>query len=70
MSWFARATDAILTSKFNKPFPVTLLPSAITFYLTEKQQARHAQLVEEIRALSKGTKEGMKEVERIANRKV
>ena len=24
----------MLTSKWNKPFPVTLLPSAITFYLT------------------------------------
>lgn len=50
---FRRFMDAVLTSKFNKPFPVTLLPSAITFYLTEKQSVRHAQLVEEIRALKK-----------------
>ncbi|BFZ57217.1 hypothetical protein PYCC9005_004268 [Savitreella phatthalungensis] len=48
---WSRITDAILTSKWNKPFPVTLLPSAITFYLTEKQQVRHRQILQEIRAL-------------------
>lgn len=43
--------NRILQSKYNKPFPVTLLPSAITFYLTERQYERHKELVAEIRAL-------------------
>lgn len=43
--------DAILTSKYNKPFPVTLLPSAIGYYLGLKQGERQAQLLREIQAL-------------------
>lgn len=43
--------DAVLTSKYNKPFPVTLLPSAIGYYLGLKQGERQAQVLEEIRAL-------------------
>lgn len=44
-------TDKILTSKYNKPFPVTLLPSAIGYYLGVKQGERQAQILNEIQAL-------------------
>ncbi|KAF7197845.1 hypothetical protein HII31_00934, partial [Pseudocercospora fuligena] len=44
-------TDKILTSKYNKPFPVTLLPSAIGYYLGVKQGERQKQLLNEIQAL-------------------
>lgn len=45
------AADRILTSKYNKPFPVTLLPSAIGYYLGMKQGERQQQLLNEIQAL-------------------
>lgn len=54
--------DSILTSKYNKPFPVTLLPSAIGYYLGLKQGERQSQVLHEIRALGEGN---MKEVRRI-----
>jgi hypothetical protein len=48
--------DAVLTSKWNKPFPVTLLPSAIgayvAFYFAEKQADRQKQILSEIKAAS------------------
>ena len=47
--------DAILTSKWNKPFPVTMIPSAIGLYLAEKQGERQRQILDEIRAV--GTKD-------------
>ncbi|KAF2764046.1 hypothetical protein EJ03DRAFT_42318 [Teratosphaeria nubilosa] len=50
-SSFTRFIDKILTSKYNKPLPVTLLPSAIGYYLGLKQGERQAQVLEEIRAL-------------------
>jgi len=56
--------DAIITSKYNKPFPVTLLPSAIGYYLGVKQGERQAQVLNEIRALGE---RDMATVERIAN---
>ncbi|OQO05079.1 hypothetical protein B0A48_08099 [Cryoendolithus antarcticus] len=43
--------DRVLTSKYNKPFPVTLLPSAIGYYLGYKQGKRQRQILEQIRAL-------------------
>ncbi|GAB7356055.1 hypothetical protein MBLNU459_g6672t1 [Dothideomycetes sp. NU459] len=53
--WRPRAgdppTDAVLTSKWNKPFPVTLIPSAIGLYLADKQGERQKQILTEIRAL-------------------
>jgi hypothetical protein len=49
------STDTVLTSKWNKPFPVTLLPSAIgvyfAVYFAEKQSERQRQILNEIRAL-------------------
>ncbi|CAD0087944.1 unnamed protein product [Aureobasidium vineae] len=55
MSAWARIRDAVLTSKWNKPFPVTLLPSAIgvyfAVYFAEKQSERQRQILDEIRAL-------------------
>ncbi|TKX22971.1 hypothetical protein C1H76_5007 [Elsinoe australis] len=33
MSSWSKITNAVLTSKWNKPFPVTLLPSAIGAYV-------------------------------------
>ena len=42
--------DAILTSKYNKPFPVTLLPSAIGYWLGMKQGERQAQILNAIQA--------------------
>ncbi|CAK3951742.1 Hypothetical predicted protein [Lecanosticta acicola] len=51
MSGFMKFLDAILTSKYNKPFPVTLIPSAIGYYLGVKQGERQAQLLQEIQAL-------------------
>ncbi|KAK4626056.1 hypothetical protein CLAFUW4_04298 [Fulvia fulva] len=51
MSGFRKVIDSILTSKYNKPFPVTLLPSAIGYYLGVKQGERQTQLLQEIQAL-------------------
>lgn len=61
--------DKILTSKYNKPFPVTLLPSAIGAYMAyvfaEKQGIRQQQILDDIRALAEGR---IEEVKRIAER--
>ncbi|KXS97331.1 hypothetical protein AC578_10716 [Pseudocercospora eumusae] len=51
MGAFSKFVDKILTSKYNKPFPVTLLPSAIGYYLGVKQGERQKQLLNEIQAL-------------------
>ncbi|GAB7341013.1 hypothetical protein MBLNU457_7346t1 [Dothideomycetes sp. NU457] len=51
MSAWVRFRDAILTSKWNKPFPVTMIPAAIGLYLAEKQGERQRQILAEIRAL-------------------
>ncbi|KAK3055662.1 hypothetical protein LTR09_003583 [Extremus antarcticus] len=64
---FGKIVDKILTSKYNKPFPVTLLPSAIGYYLGMKQGERQAQVLNEIRALGEGDLLGM---ERIADKPV
>jgi len=57
-------SDAVLTSKWNKPFPVTLIPSAIGLYLAERQGERQRQILAEIRALSEND---IKQVEKIAD---
>lgn len=54
--------DKILTSKYNKPFPVTLLPSAIGYYLGMKQGERQAQLLTEIQALDIHDHERVKQI--------
>ncbi|KAF2170277.1 hypothetical protein M409DRAFT_19880 [Zasmidium cellare ATCC 36951] len=54
MPSFRKIVDKILTSKYNKPFPVTLLPSAIGYYLGVKQGERQAQILMEIQALDRG----------------
>ncbi|KAK0265007.1 hypothetical protein B0A54_09204 [Friedmanniomyces endolithicus] len=64
MSAWTKVVDTILTSKYNKPFPVTLLPSAIGYYLGMKQGERQAQVLNEIRALAEND---IKTVERIAD---
>ncbi|KAK3671535.1 hypothetical protein LTR78_008635 [Recurvomyces mirabilis] len=64
MSSFRKVVDAILTSKYNKPFPVTLIPSAIGYYLGLKQGERQVQVLNEIRALGEGD---IAQVERIAD---
>ena len=56
--------DKIISSKYNKPFPVTLIPSAIGYYLGVKQGERQAQVLEQIRKLGEGK---MEDVERIAD---
>jgi hypothetical protein len=58
-----RSPDAILTAKFSKPFPVTLLPSTIGYYLGPKQGERQVQVLDEIRALGEGD---VKSVQQIA----
>ncbi|EMF14727.1 uncharacterized protein SEPMUDRAFT_39848, partial [Sphaerulina musiva SO2202] len=40
-----------LTSKYNKPFPVTLLPSAIGYYLGVQSGKRQAETLEEFRGV-------------------
>lgn len=54
--------DAILTSKWNKPFPVTMIPSAIGLYLAEKQGERQRQILAEIRALGEGKVDEVKAI--------
>ncbi|KAI5198883.1 hypothetical protein E4T42_05779 [Aureobasidium subglaciale] len=51
MSAWTKIRDAVLTSKWNKPFPVTMIPSAIGLYMAEKQSERQRQILAEIRAL-------------------
>ncbi|KAG9695730.1 hypothetical protein KCU95_g3279, partial [Aureobasidium melanogenum] len=55
MSAWARIRDRVLTSKYNKPFPVTLLPSAIGIWMVvhfaERQAERQQQILTEIKAL-------------------
>lgn len=55
--------DAILTSKYNKPFPVTLIPSAIGYYLGLKQGERQHQVLSEIRALGEGDLEEVRRID-------
>jgi len=62
MSGFSKFADKILTSKYNKPFPVTLLPSAIGYYLGMKQGERQAQLLAEIQALDIHDHERVKQI--------
>ncbi|TKA24597.1 hypothetical protein B0A50_06357 [Salinomyces thailandicus] len=50
MAGWTRFIDAILTSKYNKPFPVTLLPSAIGYWLGMKQGERQAQILNAVEA--------------------
>jgi len=59
--------DAILTSKWNKPFPVTMIPAAIGLYLAEKQGERQRQILAEIRALGDNQ---LAEVRRIAEKPI
>lgn len=47
----ANAADFLATHKYNKPFPVVLIPSALTFYLTEKQAQRQRDLLDGMQAL-------------------
>ena len=54
--------DAILTSKYNKPFPVTLLPSGIAYWLGVKQGERQAQILTEIQALDVHDHQKVKEI--------
>ncbi|KAJ9623900.1 hypothetical protein H2203_005345 [Taxawa tesnikishii (nom. ined.)] len=62
MSAWSRITNAVLTSKWNKPFPVTLIPSAIGLYLAEKQGERQKQILAEIRALGEQDIEKVKSI--------
>ncbi|CAD0101155.1 unnamed protein product [Aureobasidium mustum] len=66
MSAWARIRDTVLTSKWNKPFPVTLLPSAIgvyfAVYFAEKQSERQQQILAEIRALGEKDMAMVKEI--------
>ncbi|GAB1737163.1 hypothetical protein NU219Hw_g846t1 [Hortaea werneckii] len=64
MSGFKKFVDAILTSKYNKPFPVTLLPSTIGYWLGMKQGERQAQILNAIQAAGA---EEEKRLERIVN---
>lgn len=63
MSILNSQPDAILTSKYNKPFPVTLIPSAIGYYLGVKQGQRQAQVLDEIRALGDGNLEEVRRID-------
>lgn len=57
------SADSILTSKYNKPFPVTLLPSAIGYYLGVKQGERQAQVLHEVRALGEGNLKAVRRID-------
>ncbi|KAI7350773.1 hypothetical protein KC320_g5360 [Hortaea werneckii] len=65
MSGFKKFVDAILTSKYNKPFPVNLLPSAIGYWLGIKQGERQAQILNAIHAADADQE---KRLERIVSR--
>jgi len=58
--------DAVLTSKWNKPFPVTMIPSAIgvymAIYFAEKQSERQRQILDEIRALGEKDLDAVKAI--------
>ncbi|KAI4747661.1 hypothetical protein E4T50_02056 [Aureobasidium sp. EXF-12298] len=62
----ALVIDAVLTSKWNKPFPVTMIPSAIgvymAIYFAEKQSERQRQILDEIRALGEKDIEAVKAI--------
>ncbi|THZ56555.1 hypothetical protein D6C86_07767 [Aureobasidium pullulans] len=62
MSAWTRIRDAVLTSKWNKPFPVTMIPSAIGLYMAEKQSERQRQILAEIRALGVNDIDAVKEI--------
>lgn len=46
--------DAILTSKWNKPFPVMLIPFTLSFYIGRKQRIQQAEMLDQVRALAEG----------------
>lgn len=62
LAWLIVAADAVLTSKWNKPFPVTMIPSAIGLYMAEKQSERQRQILAEIRALGEDDIEQVKAI--------
>ncbi|KAH0013413.1 hypothetical protein KCU78_g9209, partial [Aureobasidium melanogenum] len=66
MSAWARIRDRVLTSKYNKPFPVTLLPSATGVYMAvhyaERQGERQQQILAEIKALAENDIAAVKEI--------
>ncbi|KAI5202648.1 hypothetical protein E4T39_04658 [Aureobasidium subglaciale] len=62
MSAWTKIRDAVLTSKWNKPFPVTMIPSAIGLYMAEKQSERQRQILNEIRALGEDDMEAVKAI--------
>lgn len=60
-------TDFVLTSKWNKPFPVTLLPAGIgiiaAIYFAERQSQRQQQILSEIRAASEHNSKLVEDIE-------
>lgn len=53
-----------MTSKYNKPFPVTLIPSAIGYYLGVKQGERQAEVLHEVRLLGEGNMEEVRRMDK------
>lgn len=63
-----KPADAVLTSKWNKPFPVTLLPAGVgiiaAIYFADKQSQRQQQILTQIRAVMENNSKLMDEIER------
>ncbi|CAK1357570.1 hypothetical protein CB0940_07707 [Cercospora beticola] len=62
MSGFKKLVDRILTSKYNKPFPVTLLPSAIGYYLGVQSGKKQAETLAEFRKVHEENQAMLKEI--------
>ncbi|PPJ51425.1 hypothetical protein CBER1_09346 [Cercospora berteroae] len=62
MSGFKKFVDRILTSKYNKPFPVTLLPSAIGYYLGVQSGKKQAETLAEFRKVHEENQAMLKEI--------
>ncbi|KAF2211707.1 hypothetical protein CERZMDRAFT_98140 [Cercospora zeae-maydis SCOH1-5] len=62
MGGFQKFVDRILTSKYNKPFPVTLLPSAIGYYLGVQSGKKQAETLAEFRIVHEENRAMLKEI--------
>ncbi|USW53859.1 hypothetical protein Slin15195_G071780 [Septoria linicola] len=62
MGGFKKIVDAVLTSKYNKPFPVTLLPSAIGYYLGVQSGKKQAETLGEFRTVHQENQAMLREI--------
>ncbi|KAK3658787.1 hypothetical protein LTR56_001658 [Elasticomyces elasticus] len=52
MAAWERLINAILTTRWNRPIPVLMVPAGVAYWIGLKQQAKQTQIIEKIEALT------------------